>query len=76
LGKLDADPAALAGELESGGFVELPVTARHAAAVTRLPPLHRDPFDRLLIAQALCESMILLTSDRALTGYGAAVQSV
>ncbi|GBD10754.1 Ribonuclease VapC22 [bacterium HR23] len=51
------------------GFAELPVRSVHAAGVARLPFLHRDPFDRLLVAQALYEPARLLTADRALAGY-------
>lgn len=48
----------------------LPIRVEHAAAVADLPPIHRDPFDRILIAQAQQENMVLLTADRVLTGYG------
>jgi PIN domain nuclease of toxin-antitoxin system len=51
------------------GLVELPITAVHAAGVTRLPPIHRDPFDRLLIAQSLVEPLTLLTNDALLDRY-------
>jgi PIN domain nuclease of toxin-antitoxin system len=51
------------------GLVELPITAVHAAGVTRLPPIHRDPFDRLLIAQSLVEPLTLLTNDTLLDRY-------
>jgi PIN domain nuclease of toxin-antitoxin system len=54
----------------------LPITNDHAAAVARLEPIHRDPFDRMLIAQALHESALLLTADRALEPYGAAVHLI
>ena len=54
----------------------LPITNDHAAAVARLEPIHRDPFDRMLIAQALHESALLLTADRALEPYGAAVHVI
>jgi PIN domain nuclease of toxin-antitoxin system len=54
----------------------LPITNDHAAAVARLEPIHRDPFDRMLIAQALHESALLLTADRALEPYGAAVRVI
>jgi PIN domain nuclease of toxin-antitoxin system len=52
----------------------LPVTADHAAAVEHLPDVHRDPFDRLLVAQAVAEGAVLLTSDHRLTAYGDAVR--
>jgi PIN domain nuclease of toxin-antitoxin system len=51
------------------GFTELPVSAAHAAGVRHLPSHHRDPFDRLLIAQALHEPARLLTADRTLSRY-------
>lgn len=56
------------------GFDELPVTAAHAARVGRLPLHHRDPFDRLLIAQSLHEPMRFLTLDRTLTRYSDLVE--
>ena len=58
------------------GFAELPLTAAHAEALDTLPPLHRDPFDRLLIAQAMAEPMRLLTHDAAMTAYGELVVAV
>jgi PIN domain nuclease of toxin-antitoxin system len=54
----------------------LPITNDHAAAVAGLEPIHRDPFDRMLIAQALQESALLLTADRALEAYGEAVHVI
>jgi PIN domain nuclease of toxin-antitoxin system len=74
LGKLDADPVAVAAAIESSGFVELPVRAAHAAKVSDLPMIHNDPFDRLLVAQAITEPLRLLTRDPVLAGYGDLVQ--
>ena len=54
----------------------LPVTADHAAAVEHLPDVHRDPFDRLLVAQAVAEGAVLLTADHRLAGYGDVVRLV
>jgi PIN domain nuclease of toxin-antitoxin system len=54
----------------------LDIGASHAAAVEQLPPLHRDPFDRLLVVQASLEGAILLTGDSALTAYGSVVRLV
>lgn len=54
------------------GLRELPVTAMHTLRVAELPPLHRDPFDRMLIAQALSEPMRLVTADAAVAAYGPA----
>lgn len=51
------------------GITELAISARHAAEVARLPPIHKDPFDRLLVAQSRCEPMILLTNDATLVRY-------
>jgi PIN domain nuclease of toxin-antitoxin system len=69
LGKLEADPNDLAAAIDASGFLELPVTASHAAGVGHLADRHRDPFDRLLIAQALAEPLRLLTADAALAKY-------
>jgi PIN domain nuclease of toxin-antitoxin system len=54
----------------------LPVTAEHAAGVEHLPDVHRDPFDRLLVAQAVAEGAVLLTADHQLAEYGDAVRLV
>ena len=70
------DPDSLLGALRASGFLELPVTAAHAVAVTRLPPIHKDPLDRLLVAQGMSEPMVLLTNDAVLAGYGAGVRVV
>lgn len=69
LGKLRAAPAALAEGIAASGFRELPVTSRHGALVAQLPAHHRDPFDRMLIAQAMHEPMHLMTLDAALRQY-------
>jgi PIN domain nuclease of toxin-antitoxin system len=76
LGKLAADPNVVLSVLGDAGFIELPVTGAHAARVVSLPAHHRDPFDRLLIAQALSEPMHLLTNDLALAPYGEIVTVV
>lgn len=70
LGKLKADPAELVAAIEASGFIELPVRAVHAASVAQLALHHHDPFDRLLVAQALAEPLRLLTADAALAAYG------
>jgi PIN domain nuclease of toxin-antitoxin system len=51
------------------GFEDLPVSARHAAAVLELPPHHADPFDRILVAQARLERLTLVTADKAMRAY-------
>lgn len=78
LNRLDfhIDPEKLLAILPDMEFTELPITARHAAAVARLPTLHRDPFDRLLVAQSQTEPMILLTDDELLGKYGGNVQLI
>ncbi len=58
------------------GYIELPVTAAHAAATERLPPLHADPFDRILVAQAIAEPLRLLTHDRAICAYAGPIERV
>jgi PIN domain nuclease of toxin-antitoxin system len=58
------------------GFGELPVTGAHAERLATLPPVHKDPFDRMLVAQALVEPLILLTNDGALADYGDVVKVV
>lgn len=69
IGKLKADPDRLVQGIAASGFRELPVTAAHAAALAHLKPLHRDPFDRLLVAQAISEPLRLLTADPLLVQY-------
>jgi PIN domain nuclease of toxin-antitoxin system len=69
LGKIEADPLELAAAIETSGFLELPVKAVHAAGVARLELHHNDPFDRLLIAQALAEPLKLVTADAVLAQY-------
>lgn len=75
LGRADfkVDLPALLRAFEAAGFVELAISSAHAAGVTSLPDLHKDPFDRLLVAQALAERAILLTNDEQLGQYGAHV---
>jgi PIN domain nuclease of toxin-antitoxin system len=58
------------------GFAFLDISSQHAAAVDLLPPIHADPFDRMLIAQALIETMQLYTHDATLSGYGSFVTVV
>lgn len=69
IGKLDAAIEDLVTSIVQEGFIELPLTARHAAIVTDLPNYHRDPFDRVLIAQAITEPLRLLTADVKLKPY-------
>jgi PIN domain nuclease of toxin-antitoxin system len=70
------DPAQLRSGLVGNGFGEVAVTGEHALAVTNLPWLHRDPFDRMLVGQARVERLTLLTADKRLADYGAPVRLV
>jgi len=69
LGKLDASINALVKAIESEGFLELPITAKHAEKIIELPAYHKDPFDRMLVAQCVCEPLRLLTGDTVLRQY-------
>lgn len=71
LGRPDfrVEPAVLRRALLDGGWQELTIQAQHALAVAALPPLHRDPFDRLLLGQASAEGMLLITADQQLAAY-------
>ena len=62
--------------LLDNGYTELPITSAHAVAVSGLPPLHRNPFDRLLVAQALTEGITLLTADALVAQYPGPVRRV
>lgn len=68
LGKLRV-PESILDLLQDEGFGELSMTARHAEAAARLPPLHRDPFDRMLVAQARLERLTIVTHDQAIRAY-------
>ena len=63
------DPRVLRHRLLVHGYNELPVTGAHAAAVDLLPPIHKDPFDRILVAQAQLEGLILWTADEIVGRY-------
>lgn len=62
--------------LIDNGYVELEITSGHAVSIESLPPIHKDPFDRLLIAQSMVEGITLLTADSLLTRYPAPVQCI
>jgi PIN domain nuclease of toxin-antitoxin system len=76
LGKIKADPQELLEQLDASGFQELPVWSRHAILVADLPMHHTDPFDRLLIAQAISEPLHLVTADEKLRQYSELVIQV
>ncbi len=73
---LRVEPRLLRRGLLDNGYVELPVTSEHAVSIDGLPPLHKDPFDRLLLAQALVEGITLLTADAQVARYPAPVRRV
>jgi len=72
----DIDPSVLRRTLGEAGFLELPVNGDHAVAVRSLPSFHKDPFDRLLLAQAMVEGITLLTVDSILAKYPGPVRLV
>ena len=76
LGRPDfqADPRLLRRGLLENGYIELPVTGAHAAEIDLLPPIHKDPFDRLLIAQSRIEGLNLLTTDKLMARYPGPIQ--
>lgn len=73
LGKLDVNLEELVSAISLSGFTELPISAVHAAAIVNLPSIHRDPFDRILIAQAITEPLVFLTADPTLKDYSTLV---
>jgi len=78
LGRSDftVDPRRLRQGLIDNDYEELPLTGAHALALADLPAIHKDPFDRILIAQAKVEGLVLLTADATLARYGAPVEGV
>ena len=78
LGREDfqVDGRVLRRGLLDNGYLELPITSRHALAVELLPPIHKDPFDRLLLAQASVEGIVLLTADPILARYPGPVRLI
>jgi PIN domain nuclease of toxin-antitoxin system len=58
------------------GYEELPVLGQHAVEVDALPPIHKDPFDRILIAQAMVEGITLLTADPVIAQYPGPIRKV
>jgi PIN domain nuclease of toxin-antitoxin system len=70
------DVSSLRRSLFDNDYAELPVTGAHAVALGSLPPIHRDPFDRMLVAQAIAEGMTLVTSDSAVAKYPGPIRLV
>jgi PIN domain nuclease of toxin-antitoxin system len=78
LGREDfrVEPRVLRRGLLDNGYLELPITSQHAVGVDGLPALHRDPFDRLLVAQAQSEGIMLITADAQVAQYPGPVRKV
>lgn len=78
LGREDfrVEPRVLRRGLLDNGYTELPITSQHAVNTDSLPPLHKDPFDRILVAQAISEGITLLTCDAQLAKYSGPVRKV
>ena len=78
LGREDfqVEPRLLRRGLLDNGYVEVPITSQHAVSIDLLPPLHKDPFDRLLLAQALTEGLTLITADAQLARYPGPLRQV
>jgi PIN domain nuclease of toxin-antitoxin system len=78
LGRSDftVDPRLLRRGLQDNGYIELAITGEHAVTIDILPPIHKDPFDRMLVAQALSEGITLLTADALLGRYPGSVRVV
>lgn len=76
LGRKDfhIDPRVLRSGLLDNGYNELAITGEHAATVDRLPAIHKDPFDRMLVAQAMAEGLMLLTSDPWVARYSGSIR--
>ncbi len=70
LGRLDFDVQSMEGSLAASGIQALAINLQHIVRVAELPRHHGDPFDRMLVAQALCESLTLVSRDRELAKYG------
>jgi PIN domain nuclease of toxin-antitoxin system len=71
-----AEPRVLRRTLLDNGYAELPITSQHAVNVDALPDIHRDPFDRLLLAQATCEGFTLVTADAILAKYPGPIRKI
>ena len=70
------EPRTLRRSLLDNGYLELPITGEHAVATDTLPSLHKDPFDRLLVAQAQVEGILLLTADEQVAQYPGPVRKI
>jgi PIN domain nuclease of toxin-antitoxin system len=75
-GDFRVDARLLRRGLLDNGYGELPITSEHAVALDSLPPIHRDPFDRILVAQSMVEGITLLTADPLVAQYPGPVRRV
>lgn len=76
VGKFNGKLSEIRNATLNSGFVELPVTGEHTESVLKLPPIHKDPFDRMLIAQAISEPMRIITADGKLESYSELVWKI
>lgn len=78
LGRADftVDPRLLRRGLIDNGYIELPISGEHAVAVDSLPAIHKDPFDRILVAQSIVEGITLLTADDLVAQYPGPIRRV
>jgi PIN domain nuclease of toxin-antitoxin system len=70
------DPRDIRRKFMANGYEELPILGHHVVAVDSLPPIHKDPFDRLLIAQAMVEGIVLLTADPVIAKYPGPIRKI
>lgn len=70
------EPRLLRRGMLDNGYIELPITSEHALATETLPPLHKDPFDRILVAQAMIEGITLLTVDTLVAKYPGSIRKL
>jgi PIN domain nuclease of toxin-antitoxin system len=73
VGKLRVQKADLEAEIAANGFLDLPIRTRHALVAGRLAPVHEDPFDRMLVAQAQVEDLVVVSTDPVFESYGVSV---
>lgn len=70
------DPRVLRRGLLDNAYIELPITSEHAVFIESLPPIHKDPFDRILVAQAMVEGITLLTADTLVAQYPGSIRKL
>ncbi|MCG5480949.1 type II toxin-antitoxin system VapC family toxin [Sinorhizobium alkalisoli] len=73
---LEVEPRILRRSLLDNGYEELAVNGAHAVAIDQLPPIHKDPFDRILVAQSMVDGLLLLTSDEIVGRYPGPIRLV